>query len=113
MLLVIGSVAYDDQISIMVYDHVERPVLAAISNQSVPEQTTLTLTATATDPDLPANTLTYSLAAAPAGMTINPATGVITWTPTEAQGPSTNTVTVTATDNGTPALSDSKTLTVR
>src|SRR5439155_14858565 len=30
--------------------------------------------------------------------------GVITWTPTEAQGPSTNTFTTVVTDDGEPAL---------
>ncbi len=38
----------------------------------------------ATDPDA-GDTLIYSLTAAPAGMAINPATGLITWTPTLAQ----------------------------
>ena len=64
------------------------PVLGAIGNKSVDEQATLTFTATATDPDLPAQTLTYSLDAASlaAGMTINASTGAFSWTPTEAQG---------------------------
>ena len=31
--------------------------------------------------------------------------GVITWTPTEAQGPGTNTITTVVTDNGVPPLS--------
>ena len=49
------------------------PVLAAIGNQTVNEQATLTFTATATDADLPAKTLTYSLDAASIalGMSIN------------------------------------------
>ena len=39
-----------------------------IGNQTVNEGSTLTFTATATDADLPANTLTFSLdAASPAG----------------------------------------------
>ncbi len=37
--------------------------------------------------DLPANTLTFSLSGEPAGASIDPNTGVFTWTPTEAQGP--------------------------
>src|SRR5213079_567710 len=45
-------------------------------------------------------------------MTINPATGAISWTPTEAQGPSTNAVSVSVTDNGVPALSVTNTFTV-
>jgi hypothetical protein len=51
----------------------------------------------ATDPD--GDVLTYSLVIAPAGMTINATTGLISWTPTAGQaGP--NNVTVRATDPG-------------
>src|SRR5256885_16436183 len=45
-------------------------------------------------------------------MTLDLNTGVLTWTPTEAQGPSTNTITVKVTDNGTPALSATNSFTV-
>src|SRR5205807_8426300 len=38
----------------------------------------------ATDPDV-GDTLTFSLTTAPAGMTIDPTTGLIQWTPTAAQ----------------------------
>ncbi len=80
------------------------PALAVIGNQSIDEQTLLSLSATATDSDLPANALTYSLDTAPSGMTINPTSGLLTWTPTEAQGPGVQNVTVRVTDNGIPAL---------
>ena len=89
------------------------PVLSAIANKTVNEGSLLTFTATATDADLPANTLTYSLAAgAPAGATINASTGVFSWTPTESQGGSVYNLTVVVTDNGAPALSDSKSFSV-
>ena len=81
------------------------PQLAAIADQSVDEGTSFSLAATATDEDLPAQTLTYSLTTAPSGMQIDPATGIITWTPTEEQGPSDNPVTVEVTDSGTPPAS--------
>src|SRR5439155_16186505 len=69
------------------------PVLATTANQTVNEGSPLTLTITATDPDLPANTLAYTLdAGAPAGMTINASSGVLSWTPSEAQGPGTSTI---------------------
>ncbi|RPI86224.1 MAG: DUF11 domain-containing protein [Chloroflexi bacterium] len=42
----------------------------------------LTFTAVATDPDVPLNTLTYSLERAPADAEIDPDTGIFTWTPT-------------------------------
>lgn len=49
-----------------------------------------TFDADATDPDLPANTLTFSLVGAPAGASIDPTTGEFSWTPTVDQvGPAT------------------------
>src|SRR5204862_22139 len=60
--------------------------------------------ATATDSDVPANTLSFALVSGPTGLTVS-ASGAIAWTPTEAQGPSTNTVTVRVLDNGTPSMS--------
>ncbi len=87
------------------------PVLAAISTQTINEGATLNVTASATDADIPANTITYKLGLnAPAGMTINASSGAITWPTTEANGPSSNSVTVTATDAG--GLSSSQTFAV-
>jgi hypothetical protein len=88
------------------------PVLTVPADQTINELATLNVSASATDSDLPANILTFSLLAPPAGMTIVPATGAINWTPTEAQGPSTNVITVVVTDNGTPALSATNSFTV-
>src|SRR4030095_13862468 len=48
------------------------PTLGVIANQTVNEGSLLTVTASGSDTDVPANTLTYSLdPGAPAGMTIN------------------------------------------
>src|SRR5205814_8907727 len=76
------------------------PVLTVPANQTINEQTTLNVSASAIDADLPANSLTFALVSSPAGMTINPASGAISWTPTEAQGPGTNIASVNVTDNG-------------
>ena len=79
------------------------PVLAAIGAQSVEEGSRLTFTASATDPDLPANNLSFSLDSdAPAGATIHPITGEFNWTPAEAQGPAMYSVTVRVTEDGAP-----------
>ncbi len=87
-------------------------MLAAIGPQTGDELTAITFTATATDTDVPVNVLTYSLAGAvPAGATIDPSTGDFTWTPTETQD-GTHTFDVVVTDNGTPNLTDSETITI-
>jgi hypothetical protein len=88
------------------------PVLTVPASQTLDELSTLTVTNTATDPDLPTNTLTFSLVSAPTGVSVNPTNGVLTWMPTEVQAPSTNLITVRVTDNGAPLLSDTKSFTV-
>jgi len=88
------------------------PVPAAISNRTLTAGQTLTLTNTATDANMPSQTLTWSLLAAPANASLNSNNGIFTWRPTMAQAPSTNTVSVVVMDNGTPALSATNSFTV-
>jgi hypothetical protein len=83
------------------------PILAAIPDRVLAVGQTLSFIASATDSDLPPQILTFSLAAgAPASASINGNTGQFTWVPTS--GPSTNTITIVVTDNGSPSLSDSQ-----
>ena len=64
------------------------PELDPIGAQTIDEGVELTFTATATDADLPAATLTFSVdLGAPEGASIDPATGLFSWTPTEDEGP--------------------------
>ncbi|MCK5014024.1 MAG: hypothetical protein KAS66_09400, partial [Candidatus Omnitrophica bacterium] len=109
-----GNLIDSETLTITVTDLNVAPVLGAIGNQTVDELATLTFTATATDSDLPADTLTFSIDAASIalGMSIDANTGDFSWTPTEAQGGLTPSVTVTVTDNGTGNLIDSETFTV-
>jgi hypothetical protein len=88
------------------------PVLAAISDKYVHIGQTVQFTATATDADSSYQTLAFSLSNAPAGAGINPASGLFTWTTTDAIAPGTNVITVRVTDNGTPPLSDAQTFSV-
>src|SRR4029434_9487124 len=44
----------------------------------------------------------------PSGATINPGTGLVTWTPTEAQGPGTYVFIVRATENNAAQLSSAR-----
>ena len=87
-------------------------MLDAIGGQMVDEETELTFTVTAGDPnDDPANAVALSASGLPSGATFDVATGVFNWTPTESQQGS-HVVTFTATDDGTPNLSDSETITI-
>lgn len=115
-----GSLAASETITVTVNEVNTAPVLAAIGNKTIAEGALLGFTASASDADLPANGLTFSLAAGvgpgatpvPAGASINPATGAFTWTPTPAQGPGSYTFKVMVTDNGLPALSDEEQITI-
>ncbi|MDB6028121.1 MAG: hypothetical protein JWM68_4344, partial [Verrucomicrobiales bacterium] len=110
-----GSPATNDfeTISVTVAEVNAAPTLATISNQTINEGSTLSISAAATDTDVPANSITYSLdAGAPVGMSINAGSGAITWTTTEAHGPGVYTVTARATDNGSPSLSSTATFNV-
>ena len=63
---------------------------------------TLTFVALGSDADIPVQALTYGLSGAvPAGATINPATGVFTWTPTAAQSGAAYAFNVSVTDGVT------------
>ena len=96
---------HDDEVFTLTVNEVNlAPTIDFIPAQTVDEETNLRFTATATDPDLPANTLRFNLVSPPAGASINPFTGVFNWTPTEAQGPNGYTITVRVRDNGTPVL---------
>jgi hypothetical protein len=91
----------------------EAPVLDSIGDRSVDEGSELSFTVPATDADLPANNLTFSLDAAALanGMLISPS-GQFSWTPTEAQGPGVFAATITVSDDGNPVLSDSETINI-
>jgi hypothetical protein len=90
------------------------PVLAPIGARQTDEFTPLTFRVLATDVDIPAQTLTYTMTGAPTNAALDPATGVFTWTPFAGQAgvdAAVFNVTVTVTDNGTApaAQSDSET----
>ncbi len=69
----------------------------------------LSFTATAGDPN--GDGLAFSLGNAPSGASIDPITGVFTWTPTAAQGPQTYSLDVVVTDDDpSDPLSDSETI---
>ena len=88
------------------------PTLAPIANTNLNAEATLTITNSATDPDEPYQTLSFSLASGPTNAAINSASGLLTWTPLVAQSGTTNQFVVVVTDNGTPSMSATQTFTV-
>ncbi len=87
------------------------PVLTAITNRTIVEGATLSVSLTVSDADGDAVTLSLG-SGAPAGVSINSQTRILTWATGEAHGPSTNNITVIARDNGLPQLSASQSFTV-
>lgn len=84
------------------------PELAPISNRTIGAGSLLMLTANATDEDVPAQRLTYSLVDPPAGATINSTNGVFRWRPTRDQSGRAHTITVRVRDSGSPTLADNE-----
>ena len=81
------------------------PVVAAIPALAIDEGATAVFQASATDADLPGQTLTWLLGSdAPAGAVIDGPTGRVTWDTGEANGPSVTSFNVIVRDNGVPAL---------
>jgi hypothetical protein len=107
------SMSATQTISVTVNEVNNAPTLTPLLSQNIMEGGTLSVTNSATDADAPPQTITFSLdPGGPAGVAINPSNGLITWTPTEAQGPGTYSIIVRATDNGSPPQSDTTSLSV-
>ena len=70
---------------------------SAAQNRRVSEGSTLSFQLRATDSDLPPQPLNYRLISGPTGLTVS-TNGVVSWRPTEEQGPSTNRVWVDVND---------------
>jgi Bacterial Ig domain/Multicopper oxidase len=91
------------------------PAISSVAPTAATQDALLTYPVVATDPA--GSALTYSLTSAPTGMIINSATGVVTWTPSNAQAvpvspPRTATATVVATNIAGLFASQSFTVTV-
>jgi large repetitive protein len=82
----------------------DAPVLAAVADQAMDKLAPMARTPTATDMDLPANLLAFGLVSGQAGLMVV-ASGQVGWMPTGAPGPSSSTVLLKVTDNGTPSRS--------
>lgn len=88
------------------------PQLEAIADTTIAEGQAWTFQVLASDADLPANTLSFSLGTdAPAGVSIDAQTGLLHWTPSELQGGSSYAISVLVSD-GTESTSRTFTVSV-
>jgi hypothetical protein len=95
----------------------EPPVLAPISDRTIHAGMPLVITNSATDVDIPTNSLTFSLSGGPAGADVNATNGVFAWAPDSSFANTTNFVTVVVSDKNPAAannqsLSDAKSFTI-
>jgi pectin methylesterase-like acyl-CoA thioesterase len=80
------------------------PTLTPVSDQTINVGVNLSVANVATDPDVPAQTLAFSLLTGPAASAVD-GSGNFTWRPTVSFAGTSNPVQVVVTDNGTPNLS--------
>jgi hypothetical protein len=88
------------------------PGLAAIGNRTINAGQTVAFTASATDTDLPPQTLTFTLLAGATNATLNSSNGAFLWRPLVTQADTTNIFSLKVADNGTPSLSATQSFTV-
>ena len=97
-----GTSNADANVAITVTEVNQAPALVVGTSHSVSLGQTLTFVALGSDADIPVQALAYGLSGAvPAGASINPASGVFTWTPTAAQSGGAYAFNVSVTDGVT------------
>src|ERR1019366_4814137 len=94
--LVNPSLTATNSFTVIVKEVNVAPVLPAVPTQTVNKLALLTVTNTAGESNIHA-TLGYALVSPPAGVSIN-ASGIIAWTPSQAQSPGTNVITTVVTN---------------
>jgi pectate lyase len=88
------------------------PVLATVSNRTINVGVNLSITNTATDADVPAQMLTYSLITTVTNAAINATNSVFSWRPLVTQANTTNLFGIVVADNGSPGLSATQSFSV-
>lgn len=89
------------------------PTLMPVMDQVINAGVTLVLTNAATDPNVPPQTLTFSLLNGPTNSTLDASSGVLSWRPLVSQADTTNVITVRVADDGSPSLIATNSFTVR
>jgi hypothetical protein len=108
----LSTVSDTNSFTVIVNEVNSAPQFPAIADQVIETGHAWAFGTGATDSDLPANRLTYTLLSGPSGLSLDPDSGVLFWTPLDTQSPSTNLINVMVTDDGVPSLSATQSFTV-
>lgn len=101
------------QVTIQLQEIPNPPDMPFIEPQSVDEGSPFRLTVVATDPDTPPSPLRFTLESGPSGASLDPVTGILSWTPTEDEGPTNAIFVVRATELNPPFQGTSRTFAVQ
>jgi hypothetical protein len=110
-----GSPALSDEASfrVVVREVNRAPEILPLDPVAAVEGRRMQVSIEATDPDVPTNTLRFRLApGAPAGVRVDPVSGVLEWTPGEVQGGREYRIGVVVSDNGDPVAESKVTVDV-
>lgn len=99
-----GELSSTGQFNVSVLEVNKPPLAIPVSPGSVAEGQTWSVTLSASDADMPANRLVFRLVSGPDGSSLDSNTGVLKWTPTEADGGKGFEWMVEVTDDGQPQL---------
>jgi hypothetical protein len=95
-------------ITVTVSDENAPPIITPVAARTAREGQAITFTAVANDIDLPAQSISFSLASgAPTGAAIS-ASGLFNWRPSDFQGGRSYNIGIVATDNGAPIMSSTQ-----
>lgn len=107
------SLTATGRVTVVVNEVNSPPAIDAIPDFKINEGRLLTFVVHATDFDLPAQSLEFSLGPdSPAGASIGRASGEFLWTPSDIHGGTTHRITVIVQDSGTPILSATRSFAV-
>jgi len=106
-----GALVVSANVSIFVNEVIEQPVLIVPGTIHVSQGEIIQFMVNLTDPDSAADNVTLAASGLPNDASFDPSTGIFNWSVSSVQ-PGPYVITFTATSDGSPALQDSKIVTI-
>lgn len=88
------------------------PILATITNRTVIAGNPVSFACSVIDTDTPPQTITFALQNGPTNATLGSSSGTFNWRPTIAQSNTTNSMSIIASDDGSPSMSATQSFTI-